>query len=79
LIRGGKSIGEQGFGGEVREALRQRADFLIDKDLPNGADSASFSRATCWRRCAGANWRRQRSRSQPRLVWSIGRWPTGNA
>ncbi len=33
LTGGGTGIGEQGFGGEVREALRQRADFLIEQGL----------------------------------------------
>lgn len=33
LIGGGTGIGEQGFGREVREALRQRADFLIEQGL----------------------------------------------
>ncbi|TAM59222.1 MAG: DUF3363 domain-containing protein [Rhodanobacter sp.] len=33
LIGGGTGIGEQGFGGEVREALRQRADFLVEQGL----------------------------------------------
>jgi hypothetical protein len=33
LISGGKDLGERGFGGEAREALRQRADFLIEQGL----------------------------------------------
>lgn len=33
LIRGGKGLGELGFGNEVREALKQRSDFLIDQGL----------------------------------------------
>ncbi|WP_297926939.1 DUF3363 domain-containing protein, partial [Metallibacterium sp.] len=33
LIGGGTGIGEQGFGGEVREALRQRTDFLVKQGL----------------------------------------------
>jgi hypothetical protein len=33
LIRGGKGIGERGFGAEVHEALRQRADFLAEQGL----------------------------------------------
>ena len=33
LIGGGTGIGEQGFGGEVREVLQQRADFLIEQGL----------------------------------------------
>ena len=33
LISGGKGLGELGFGSEVREALRQRSDFLIDQGL----------------------------------------------
>jgi type IV secretory pathway VirD2 relaxase len=33
LISGGKGLGELGFGREVREALRQRSDFLIDQEL----------------------------------------------
>jgi type IV secretory pathway VirD2 relaxase len=33
LIRGGKDLGEDGFGGEVRQALHQRADFLIEQAL----------------------------------------------
>jgi len=33
LIRGGQGIGESGFGGEVRDALQQRADFLEEQGL----------------------------------------------
>ena len=33
LIGGGKGLGELGFGNEVREALKQRSDFLIDQGL----------------------------------------------
>jgi type IV secretory pathway VirD2 relaxase len=33
LIVGGKALGERGFGAEVREALRQRSDFLIEQGL----------------------------------------------
>ena len=33
LIGGRTGIGEQGFGGEVRAVLRQRADFLIEQGL----------------------------------------------
>lgn len=33
LISDGKGLGELGFGSEVREALRQRSNFLIDQGL----------------------------------------------
>jgi type IV secretory pathway VirD2 relaxase len=33
LIAGGNNLGERGFGIEVREALRQRADFLVELGL----------------------------------------------
>ncbi|VFS92079.1 relaxase [Pseudomonas aeruginosa] len=33
LIGGGKGLGDLGFGGEVKDALRQRADFLIEQGL----------------------------------------------
>ncbi|MFZ3121406.1 MAG: relaxase/mobilization nuclease and DUF3363 domain-containing protein [Variovorax sp.] len=33
LIGGGKGLGDLGFGGEVKEALQQRADFLVDQGL----------------------------------------------
>ena len=33
LIAGGKNLGERGFGAEVHEALRQRADFLAEQGL----------------------------------------------
>jgi hypothetical protein len=33
LIVGGKDLGERGFGAEVRKALRQRSDFLIEQGL----------------------------------------------
>jgi type IV secretory pathway VirD2 relaxase len=33
LIAGGKGIGDQGFGVEVRDAVQQRADFLIEQGL----------------------------------------------
>jgi len=33
LIGGGKGLGEMGFGSDVREALRQRSDFLIEQGL----------------------------------------------
>ena len=33
LIGGGSGVGNLGFGSEVREALRQRADFLVDQGL----------------------------------------------
>jgi type IV secretory pathway VirD2 relaxase len=33
LIGGGKGLATQGFGSEVREALRQRTDFLIEQGL----------------------------------------------
>ncbi|EYS98184.1 type VI secretion protein [Cupriavidus sp. SK-4] len=33
LIGGGKGLGDLGFGAEVKEALRQRADFLVEQGL----------------------------------------------
>lgn len=33
LISGGKGLGDLGFGAEVRDALRQRADFLVEQGL----------------------------------------------
>lgn len=33
LIRGAAGVADKGFGGEVREALRQRSDFLIEQGL----------------------------------------------
>lgn len=33
LIGGGKGLGEMGFGGEVKQALQQRADFLEEQGL----------------------------------------------
>jgi hypothetical protein len=33
LIGGGKGLGDSGFGGEVKDALRQRADFLAEQGL----------------------------------------------
>jgi len=33
LIGGTSGISNNGFGGEVRDALRQRADFLIEQGL----------------------------------------------
>jgi hypothetical protein len=33
LIGGGKGLGDLGFGAEVKDALRQRADFLIEQGL----------------------------------------------
>ena len=33
LIGGASGISDNGFGGEVRDALRQRADFLVDQEL----------------------------------------------
>ncbi len=33
LIDGNRGVADQGFGGEVREALRQRLDFLIEQGL----------------------------------------------
>jgi len=33
LLGGGRDIGVQGFGGEVQEALKQRADFLTEEGL----------------------------------------------
>ncbi len=33
LIGGGRGIGESGFGGEVKNALQQRADFLEEQGL----------------------------------------------
>lgn len=33
LIGGGKGLGDQGFGAEVKDALRQRADFLAEQGL----------------------------------------------
>ena len=33
LISGGKGLGDLGFGGEAKQAMQQRADFLIDQGL----------------------------------------------
>jgi type IV secretory pathway VirD2 relaxase len=33
LIGGGRGLGDLGFGSEVKDALRQRADFLIEQEL----------------------------------------------
>ncbi len=33
MIGGGKGLGELGFGGDTRQALQQRADFLVEQGL----------------------------------------------
>src|SRR5690606_20704568 len=33
LLGGSRDIGGQGFGGEVQEAMKQRADFLVEEGL----------------------------------------------
>ena len=33
LIGAGRGMGELGFAGEVRQAMRQRADFLVEQGL----------------------------------------------
>jgi hypothetical protein len=33
LIRGGKGLGDMGFGDEVKQAMQQRADFLAEQGL----------------------------------------------
>lgn len=33
LIGGGKGLDELGFGGDTRQALQQRADFLVEQGL----------------------------------------------
>ncbi|EMC9459567.1 relaxase/mobilization nuclease and DUF3363 domain-containing protein [Pseudomonas aeruginosa] len=38
LIGGGKGLGEQGFGAEVKDALRQRAKFLTEQGLAEHRD-----------------------------------------
>ncbi|HCF2132194.1 TPA: relaxase/mobilization nuclease and DUF3363 domain-containing protein [Pseudomonas aeruginosa] len=38
LIAGGKGLGEQGFGAEVKDALRQRANFLTEQGLAEHRD-----------------------------------------
>lgn len=35
------NVGDEGFGSEVCEALRQRAGSLVEKDWPSDADSTS--------------------------------------
>ena len=39
LIGGGKGLGDLGFGGDARQALQQRADFLEEQGWPSGAGS----------------------------------------
>lgn len=36
LIAGGQGIGDQGFGTEIKQALQQRADFLVEEGLAEG-------------------------------------------
>lgn len=40
LIGSGKGLGELGFGSEMREALRQRSELLVDRGWVSDANSA---------------------------------------
>ncbi|MDP9651077.1 hypothetical protein J2793_006552 [Paraburkholderia caledonica] len=44
LIGGGRGLGDLGFGGEAKQAMQQRADFLVDRGWPSGAGSACLAR-----------------------------------
>jgi hypothetical protein len=52
LIGGGKGLGALGFGSEAKQALQQRADFLVEQDLAARRGQRVILRATCWQRCA---------------------------
>lgn len=75
LIGGAAGIADKGFGGELREALRQRSDFLVEQGL---ADHRG-SRATCWAPCASATSMPQRTASPVRRACRTGRRRTASA
>ena len=52
LIGGGSGLGDLGFGGEAKQAMQQRTDFLAEQGWPSGAANASSWRAICWQCCA---------------------------
>lgn len=39
LIDGGRGLGDLGFPGELRQAMQQRANFLVDQDWRRGKGS----------------------------------------
>ena len=80
LIGGGKGLGDLGFGGEVKDALRQRADFLIEQGLAE----RYAQRVVLARNLLGTLRGRELAQAARRTLplkpgWSIGPWPTGSA
>lgn len=45
-----------GWQREVKDALRERADFLVEQGLAERRGQHVILAATCWRRCASGSW-----------------------
>lgn len=79
LIGGGKGLGDLGFGGEVKNALQQRADFLAEQELAE----RRWQRVILARHLLGKErnrkWRRPPRTLPPIPDWCIGQWATFSA
>ena len=76
LIGGRAVLGNRGFGAEVHDALRQRADFLVEQGLAQKkGQRLGCSRATCWRPCGIETSPTPGSASPMRPAWCINRSP----
>ena len=75
LIGGGKGLGDLGFGAEVKDALRVRADFLAEQGL---AEQRGQRVVLVCNLLATLRGRELRRTLPPKPDWNIGRWPTGS-
>jgi hypothetical protein len=77
LIGGGSGLGDLGFGGEAKQAMQQRADFLAEQGLAERRGQ----RVILARNLLGTLRSRDVAHAAkdlpPKLAWSIarGRWP----
>lgn len=78
LIGGGKGLGNLGFGAEVKNALRERADFLAGQGLAERRGQRVVLARNLLATLRG-RWHRLRRTLPSKPAWNIGRWPTGSA
>jgi hypothetical protein len=79
LIGGGSGLGDLGFGGEAKQAMQQRADFLAEQGLAERRGQ----RVILARNLLGTLRNREVAQAAKDIAaetgWSIARWPTGSA
>jgi hypothetical protein len=73
LIGGGKGLGDLGFGGEAKQAMQQRADFLAEQGLAERRGQRVILARNLLGTLRNGSWRRPPRTLPPKPAWSIAR------